>query len=88
MHFETRRDFIQYATIQILCAQDFKTDTNAKDNAVRLAQEVADLFFDKETPQQRSTDGKNVYNDPPEVKAPPQVRNVQPPAPGHSGANS
>jgi hypothetical protein len=88
MHFQTRQDFIQWATVQILCAQDFKTDTNAKDNALRLAQEVADLFFDKEAAVHRAGGGKDVYNDPPEVKAPPQVRNVQPPTPGHSGPNS
>lgn len=84
MHFETRQDFIQYATVAILCAQDFKTDTNAKDNALRLAQEVADLFFDKNVEQQRAGGGHDVYNERPEVKAPPQVRTVNPAVPGQT----
>jgi hypothetical protein len=80
MHFANRQDFIQWATVTIFAAQNFKTDTQAKENALRHAQELADLFFPRnETAQGRDHD---VYSDAPEVKAPPQVRTVNPPVPG------
>ncbi len=82
MHFETRKDFIQWATVTIFTAQDFKTDTQAKDNALRHAQELADLFFPRDAAEQQHAGGGNPYNDRPEVKAPPQVRTVNPSVPG------
>lgn len=80
MQFANRKEFIQWATVTIFCAQDFKTDTNAKDNALRHAQELADLFFSRDAEEHAPNPG--VYNERPEVKAPPQVRTVNPPVPG------
>ena len=80
MHFENRRDFIQWATVTIFTAQDFKTDTQAKDNSLRHAQELADFFFPRDAEAHAPNAG--VYDQPPEVKAPPQVRTVQPSVPG------
>jgi hypothetical protein len=81
MHFATREDFIQWATVIIFTAQDFKTDTQAKDNAVRHAQELANLFFAPNAAQHGPN--PNVYEEPPAVRPPPQVRQVvDPPAPG------
>jgi len=80
MHFANRQDFIQWATVTIFTAQDFKTDTQAKDNALRHAQELADLFFSRNAESHAPNPG--VYQDRPEVKAPPQVRTVNPPVPG------
>lgn len=83
MHFANRKDFIQWATVTIFTAQDFKTDTQAKDNALRHAQELADLLgFPKQETAHAQSGEEPSYEHRPEVKPPPQVRTVNPAVPG------
>ena len=81
MHFETREDYVMWATVMLLQAADMMTDSNALENAVRNAQKAADYFFG---PAQKrdSKGGKNPFTDPPEIRKPPQVQVAGPAIPG------
>lgn len=80
MHFETREDYVMWATIILLQAGDLKTDSSALENAVRLAQKAGDFFF-KNAGQKKGNE-RDPFRDPPEIRKPPQVTVAGPPVPG------
>ena len=81
MHFETREDYIRWATVILLTAMDLRTDHNALESAQMHAIHAADLYFPKGE-HVAAPRGSNPYQDPPSIKAPPQVRTVGPQVPG------
>jgi hypothetical protein len=82
MHFENREDYIKWATIMLLASMDMRVDTTALENAQRLAQQAADLFFQRGESSSPRGARSDPYQDPPAVRAPPGVRTVGPQVPG------
>lgn len=81
MHFDSREDYIRWATAIMLAASDRKTDNNAVGNALDAAQAAANLFWPLNArPQGRAQ--PDPYVDRPAVRNPPQVPVSGPSVPG------
>jgi len=75
MHFDSKEDYIVWATT-ILFAQSDKTNNNAIGNAFEHANKLATLFFSKKTAEQTPVPQFAQFNQP------PSIANKPPPAPG------
>ncbi len=78
MHFETREDYIMWATVMVLQNMNLMTDTNAHTNAIAHAQALADRFFGPAPMADRRTP----FNERPEIRPPPGPNVIAPAVPG------